>query len=208
MLLLRALKILLALAVLAVGIPGLLWGGGFLLYAGAVSSMEEPETIEPTDAIIVLTGGSNRVSRGLDLLADHKARDLLISGVHKDVKLKEILAIWGYKSPLPDCCITLGFEAGNTLGNAIEARKWVDEHQAKSVRLITANYHMPRALLEFRHALPGIALIPHPVMPDQFNPDDEHFWKLAFLEYHKYLISFIRVNFFPLDTSPLPQALK
>lgn len=205
---LRFLKICLTIAVIAVGIPGLLWGCGFIIFAGSVSSMAEPEIIKPTDAIIVLTGGTNRVSRGLDLLADHKATDLLISGVHKDVKLKEILQRWGYKSPLPDCCITLGREAGNTIGNALEAHKWVQETDAKSVRLITANYHMPRALLEFHHTLPGIEITPHPIIPDNFSPKQEEFWKLAFLEYHKYLISFIRITFFPLDTSPLPQALK
>lgn len=205
---LRFLKICLTIAVLAVGIPGLFWGCGFIVFAGSISSMAEPQVIKPTDAIIVLTGGSNRVSRGLDLLADHKATDLLISGVHKDAKLEEILNIWGYKSPLPDCCITLGREAGNTIGNAIEAQKWVEKTGAKSVRLITATYHMPRALLEFHHTLPGIDITAHPIIPDSFSPKEEEFWKLAFLEYHKYLISLIRVNLFPLDTSPLPQALK
>ncbi len=205
---LRFLKICLTIAVLVVGIPGLLWGCGFIIFAGSISSMAEPEIIKPTDAIIVLTGGTNRVSRGLDLLSEGKASDLLISGVHKDVKLKEILAIWGYKTPLPDCCITLGREAGNTIGNALEAQKWVDETHATTVRLITANYHMPRALLEFRHTLPGIQIIPHPIIPENFTPREQEFWKLAFLEYHKYLISFIRVHFFPSDTSPLPQALK
>lgn len=205
---LRFLKIFLTLAVLAVGIPGLLWGCGFIIFAGSISSMAEPEIIKPTDAIIVLTGGTNRVSRGLDLLSEGKASDLLISGVHKDVKLKEILAIWGYKTQLPECCITLGREAGNTIGNALEAQKWVEENHAATVRLITANYHMPRALLEFRHTLPGIQIIPHPIIPENFTPREQEFWKLAFLEYHKYLISFIRVHFFPSDTSPLPQALK
>lgn len=205
---LKFLKILLTIVALATILPVVMWGCGFVIFAGTVSAMTEPETIQPTDAIIVLTGGTNRVARGLDLLSENKAKDLLISGVHKDVKLNELLKLWGYKSPLPDCCITLGREAGNTIGNAIEARKWVDSNGAKSVRLITANYHMPRALVEFRHMLPGIAITPHPIIPENFTPKHEEFWKLTFLEYHKMLMSFIRVTFFPLDTSPVPQALE
>lgn len=204
----RLLKVLLTFSILVLAVPGLLWACGFIVFAGTVSAMAEPATIEKTDAIIVLTGGTNRVSRGLDLLADHKAEDLLISGVHKDVKMNELLTLWGYKSTLPDCCITLGREAGNTIGNAIEAKNWVDSNGARTARLITANYHMPRALLEFRHALPGITIIAHPVIPENFSPKQQEFWKLAFLEYHKLLLSTFRVIFFPLETSPVPQALQ
>lgn len=205
---LQFLKVLLTIAVMATAIPALMWGCGFIVFAGTVSAMAEPEVIEPTDAIIVLTGGTNRVARGLDLLAEGKAQDLLISGVHKDVKLQELLGIWGYKSALPDCCITLGREAGNTIGNAIEAHKWIEKTDAKSVRLITANYHMPRALVEFRHMLPGITIVPHPVIPENFSPKHAEFWKLTFLEYHKMMMSFFRVTFFPLETSPVPQVLE
>lgn len=204
----RLLKIILILAMLAIAVPGLIWSCGFVIFAGSVAAMMEPANIKPTDAIIVLTGGTNRVSRGLDLLADHKAKDLLISGVHKDVKIKELLVLWGYKTPLPDCCITLGREAGNTIGNSLEAQKWVAETGAKSVRMITANYHMPRALLEFRHTMPGVEIVPHPIVPENFTPRTREFWKISFLEYHKLLISIIRLTFFPLDTSPMPQALK
>lgn len=204
----KFLKVLLTIALLATLIPAALWACGFVIFAGSVSSMVEPEAIEPTDAIIVLTGGTNRVARGLDLLSEGKATDLLISGVHKDVKLNELIDIWGYKSELPDCCITLGHEAGNTIGNAIEAQEWVIKNGAKSVRLITANYHMPRALVEFKHTLPGVRIIPHPIIPDNFSAKHQEFWKLAFLEYHKMLMSFVRTTFFPFDTSPVPQALQ
>ena len=202
------LKILLTVAALTVGLPALVWACGLIIFTGSVCSMIEPEHVDPADAIIVLTGGTNRVSRGLDLLADDKAKDLLISGVHKDVKLGELLKLWGYKHPLPDCCITLGREAGNTIGNALEAQKWVAGTGAQSVRIITANYHMPRALLEFRHALPGIKIVPHPVIPEHFSPRKREFWKITFIEYHKLLLSIVRVLFFPLDTSPVPQALQ
>ncbi len=204
----RFLKVLLTISILAVGIPTLIWACGFIVFTGVISAMIEPENPEATDAIIVLTGGTNRVSRGLDLLAEGKAKELLISGVHKDVKQAELLTLWGYKKPLNDCCITLGHEAGNTIGNAIEARKWVEATSPKSIRLITATYHIPRALLEFRHALPAVTIIPHPVIPENFQPRSAEFWKLSFLEYHKLIMSTVRVLFFPLETTPVPQALQ
>ena len=190
----------------AMALVFLIWACGFIIFTGTISSMNEPKKIDKTDAIIVLTGGTNRVTRALDLLADDKASYLLISGVNKDVKLKELLA--GYKKPLSDCCITLGYEAESTLGNAIEARKWVSENHIKTVRLITSTYHMPRSMLEFRHALPEIELVSHPVIPENFTPDQERFWNICFLEYHKMMISIIRVVFYPSEIHPLPAALK
>ncbi|PZP55799.1 MAG: YdcF family protein [Micavibrio aeruginosavorus] len=186
----------------------IIWIGGFIMFTGIISSMNEPKTVKGTDAIIVLTGGTNRVMRALDLLSDGKAKYLLISGVNKDVKLKELTGRWGYKKPLPDCCITLGYQAETTLGNAIESREWVRENKIKTVRLITATYHMPRSALEFHHALPDTEIIRHAVIPENFMPDGEKFWKICFLEYHKFLISIVRVLFYPTEVNQLPSAMK
>ncbi len=204
----RIFKLLLTLACIVVLVPGLMWGAGLIIFTGSICSMMEADAGEKTDAIIVLTGGTNRVSRGFDLLADDKADYLLISGVHKDARLHELQKLWGDKRPLPQCCITLGKEAENTIGNSLEARKWVEENHATSIRLITANYHMPRALLEFRHALPEANIVADPVVPQDFTPRQKEFWRITFTEYHKLLLSAVRVLFFPLDTSPIPQALK
>lgn len=195
---------------LAVGIACVfcIWACGFIVFTGTVSSMNEPKKIESTDAIIVLTGGTNRVTRALDLIAEGKANHLLVSGVNKGVKLKELIKLWGYKKPLPEGSIALGYEAESTLGNALEARTWVNENNIKTVRLITANYHMPRSMLEFRHALPNTEIISHPVIPEHFGPDQKKFWKLCFVEYHKFLVSQVRVRFYPAEIHPLPAAMQ
>ena len=204
----RIFKLLVTVAGILVIVPTLIWACGLIIFTGSICSMVTIKNPERTDAMIVLTGGANRVSRGFDLLARGKAQYLLISGVHKDAKLNELVKIWGSKRTLPDCCITLGREAENTIGNSIEAQKWVARNKVKTVRLITANYHMPRALVEFRHTLPGITIIPDPVIPKNFNPRQSEFWKITFTEYHKLILSTVRVLFFPSDTSPVPQALK
>jgi uncharacterized SAM-binding protein YcdF (DUF218 family) len=194
---------------LAILIPILLWAGGYIVFAGTVANMMEPKTFQKTDTIIALTGGTNRVTRALDLLAEGKSPYLLISGVNKDVKLKELLTLWDYQNKnLPTKAITLGFNAGNTLENAIEARDWVRGHNANQIRLVTANYHMPRALLEFHHAIPEASIIPNPVIPSELSARSQKFWQICFLEYHKFLLSFVRVVLYPSETNPVLPALR
>jgi uncharacterized SAM-binding protein YcdF (DUF218 family) len=185
-----------------------LWAIGFAAFAGYVGAMREPRDAEKTDAIIALTGGTNRLARALELLSDGRAKNLLISGVGKEARLDDLVKIWGYRKPLPDCCIDLGFEAENTLGNAREAREWAKRNDVRSLRLVTATYHMPRALFEFRVAMPDVRILSHPVIPEGFQPDDRTFWQLCFLEYHKLLMSAFRAAFYPADRNPFPQAIK
>lgn len=192
---------------LTVFIPLFAWAAGFIIFTGTICSMTEPKLPSHTDAAIVLTGGTNRINKGIDLLATGATDNLLVSGVHRDVKINEILALWSKEKKAPPCCITLGREAGNTIGNAQEAKKWLDHIDAKTVTLITANYHMPRALLEFHHELPDLKVIPYPVQPEDFDPKMKIFWKTDFLEYHKLLITLFRIIVFPQETNPLPDAM-
>lgn len=178
--------------------PLFLWLCGFIIYTGSVTSMMEPHDPQKTDAIIVLTGGSNRVTKGFDLLTQKKADQLFISGVHKTVKLKELLTLWGYEEKVPQCCITLGKTANTTIGNALETRSWIIEHNIRSIRLITATYHMPRAMVEFRQVLPSLTIIPHPVQPDDFSVRTKKFWQLMVIEYNKLLASAGRIFLFLL----------
>jgi uncharacterized SAM-binding protein YcdF (DUF218 family) len=194
---------------LAILIPIAIWAGGYIVFTGTVANMMEPKTLEKTDTMIALTGGTNRITRALDLLTETKTRHLLISGVHKDVKLKELLSLWKYdQKKLPKCCIDLGYSAGNTLENAIEARNWVRAKNATSIRLITANYHMPRSLLEFHHAIPEAQIIPHAVTPEDLSARELKFWRLCFIEYHKFLLSFVRILFYPAELNPVLPPLR
>lgn len=203
---LKIIKYLLNLLILIVGIPFLIWIAGFIIFTGSICVMIEPKSPQKTDAAIVLTGGTNRINKGLDLLADGKTSELLVSGVHKDVEIKDIMALWGEKDGVPPCCITLGREAGNTIGNAQEAKKWLTHIDASNVTVITANYHMARALLEFRHELPDIKIVPYPVLPEDFDPKKPIFWKTAFLEYHKFLMTLFRIIAYPTETKPMPDS--
>src|SRR3546814_5646529 len=98
------------------------------------------------------------------------------------------------------CCVVLGYEADNTRGNAVETAAWMKDQGFTSLRLVTATYHMPRSLLEFRRLMPNIEIIPHPVFTEHFKRDDWWMWpgssSLLITEYTKYLGAMLRG---PLD---------
>src|SRR5215470_6947797 len=153
------------------------WLGG-LIYFTTLIPDSVTDAATATDGIVVLTGGSDRLREGLQLLADGKAKRLLISGVYRDARLDDLLreAPAGLSKQMRDCCITIGYRAGNTLGNATEAAEWAAANNVHSLRLVTADYHMPRSLLEFSRALPGALIVPHPVFPAKVKSGEWWLW--------------------------------
>jgi uncharacterized SAM-binding protein YcdF (DUF218 family) len=155
------------------------------------------------DGIVVLTGGTSRVSDALELLAAHRGKRLLITGVNPGTTTADIAReIPNYKSLLT-CCVDLDYSALNTLGNATQARLWASGHGFRSLIVVTSTYHMPRALAELEHQLPHAALIPFPVLSDRLRI--EPWWsnsdttKLVVSEYLKYLYAQVRMRF---DSAP------
>lgn len=168
-----------------------LWIIGYGLYIGSVLTKTIQDETQKTDAIIVLTGGENRIDEGLRLFADGMAPELFITGVFPGVQESELIKNWDGK-PLPSCCITLGYEATTTFQNAQETKEWLKDHKdVKTIRLVTANYHMNRALLEFKHALHGYEIISHPIIQNEVNPSKLWFWIINLKEYNKTLVRWI-----------------
>ena len=166
------------------------WFAGLLWYADRIPA-DPPPVGERTDAIVVLTGGSARLSEGLRLLAEGRGDRLFVSGVYRGIEVDELLQLARRKPDDVECCITIGYAADNTAGNASETARWVRAAGHRSLRLVTANYHMPRSLLEFRRALPDIRIVAHPVFPDAFKRDCWWCWRNSLLlvasEFNKYL---------------------
>jgi uncharacterized SAM-binding protein YcdF (DUF218 family) len=189
------------LQLVAAAVTALLaWFAGLVYFASSIpEDVADPQT--STDAIVVLTGGSDRLQEGLRLLAAGKAKQLLISGVNQKATLADLLK----RAQVPPesippllavCCITVGYQADNTAGNAREAAAWMAANNLRSLRLVTADYHMPRSLLEFGRAMPGITILPHPVFPEEVKRDEWWLWpgtaSLLVNEYHKYLVALAR----------------
>jgi uncharacterized SAM-binding protein YcdF (DUF218 family) len=178
-----------------------LWFYGFLGFVAAVDALPE-QIIEPsldkTDAIIVLTGGSERVATGIELLESGTGKKLFISGVHKKLSLEGILGNQPVSPSLRACCIILGYQAGSTFGNAEETREWMTIEGYHSLRLVTANYHMPRSLLLFHAAMPDVTIIPHPIAPDSVKLytwwQHPHTIELLVVEYIKFLLANIKTE--------------
>jgi uncharacterized SAM-binding protein YcdF (DUF218 family) len=151
--------------------------------------VEDPDSV--TDAVVVLTGGSLRLTAGFHLFAERRAPLLFISGVNPEVELRSLPAFAGADREALACCVSLGHAAGDTIGNAEETAEWATSRGVHSIRLVTAAYHMPRSLLEFRRLMPATGFVPHPVFPPGFNRD--RWWgtaasiNLVVGEYTKYL---------------------
>jgi len=176
-----------------VAIAGL--AAGSLLLVGLIR-FAIPPAVEnqpaPSDAIVVLTGGSLRLLSGIDLLREGKGCVLFVSGVPEQVTLGELLRGAGKDTPhWLICCIVVGHEAQNTAGNAIETARWMRREGYHSVRLVTSWYHMPRSLLEFGRAMPDVEIIPHPVFAEEVKQQNWWAWRgtaaLLIGEYGKYL---------------------
>ncbi len=113
-------------------------------------SQGRPLDARKSDAIVVLTGGPGRIDRGLELLRQGASRHMLVSGVAPEVKPGELAAQYHIERRLMACCIELGHQASDTRQNADETAAWVHAHGYKSVRLVTADWHMPRARWSWR----------------------------------------------------------
>lgn len=166
--------------ILALGL--LAWILGFAWFA---LLLPQPATQVKTDAVVVLTGGANRIDRGLVILAKGKADRLLISGVDRDVRPSELAVQYAGYERWFKCCVDLGFEAVDTRSNALETARWAAKHKITSLRLVTHDWHMRRARLELDKALAkdvrvtNDAVLTRPTL------------KVLFTEYNKYWLRWI-----------------
>jgi len=188
----------LAILVVSLAVLAILYLYGLLRFIDAIpTDMADRDSV--TDAIVVLTGGSLRVGTGFRLLGEGKADKLFVSGVHRTVEPHQLLASVPHLDQMRaklECCVTLGYAADDTIGNAVETAGWAAATGVRSFRLVTASYHMQRSLLEFHRIMPQARIVPHPVFPPHFQRD--RWWRhpgtagLILAEYNKILVARLR----------------
>ncbi len=179
-------KLLFLLALLAI-----LWAAGLWAFAERVAASTPAAEPPSADGVVVLTGGSAvRLEAAEQLLEDGEGRRLLISGVNPQVTRTQVKQAARGVGRKWDCCVDLGFRAENTRGNAQETAAWARHNGYRSLIVVTADYHMPRAILELGARTPGVQLHRYPVVTDL---DARRWWRSGVsvrrmaLEYCKYL---------------------
>lgn len=179
-----------ALALLV--IVALIWAVGLLAFGARVERSTPAEEPPVSDAVVALTGASTlRLEAAVKLLENGKGRRLLVSGVNKLATRKDIKSVTKAQKPIYDCCVDLDYTAADTAGNAEQIADWAKSKGYRSLIVVTADYHMPRAMLEVRAALPGVRLIAYPVATETL--DASRWWadgvqaRRMAIEYCKYL---------------------
>ena len=180
---------------LAFGMAALVFG--FMLFASSVTR-DEVSGWDKADGIVVLTGGDNRMEAGAKLMGEGRAKRLLISGVNKKVTREEMQRLLGLEAQTFNCCVDLGYEALDTVGNADETRTWAKTNGYTKLIIVTSRYHMPRSMAELALAMPGVTLLPYAVTPKHFP--DTGWWlhiattRVLLSEYLKYLPAVARLT--------------
>jgi uncharacterized SAM-binding protein YcdF (DUF218 family) len=182
--------------VIAGGLGAFALAFGFVLFATSIMR-DKTEDTQKADGIVVLTGGDTRIQAGAKLLAEGRGKRLLISGVNRKVGREEIRHISGLNNDLYTCCVDLGYEALDTVGNADETRTWARTNGYHRLIVVTSTYHMPRSLAELALAMQDIEFIAHTVTPRSFP--ETGWWlhvrttRLLLSEYLKYLPAVARL---------------
>jgi uncharacterized SAM-binding protein YcdF (DUF218 family) len=159
---------------------------GFILFSVTLGS---PAAGQHTDAVVVITGGSGRIEHGIDVLSKGNAKRMLIAGTDPSVTKPDLIRRLGGKKKLFDCCVDLGSESVDTRSNAEEAKRWLDKHRYKSLRLVTSDWHMRRARYEFRRVMNG----KYELVPDAVKTEPR--FTTLFGEYNKLLLRRVAVIF-------------
>jgi uncharacterized SAM-binding protein YcdF (DUF218 family) len=171
----------------------LIWAAGLFAFASRVQHSTEVPYPPPHEGIVALTGANSdeRISAAVDLLAENRGKRVLVSGVNREVTREEVRRLSNAARRLYDCCVDLGFTAADTVGNARETAEWAKAMRYSSLIVVTADYHLPRAMLELRAVMSDLQLTPYAVATPSL--DARRWWRrprsarLMVVEYCKYL---------------------
>lgn len=164
-----------------------IWTFGFNGYLNRLENHLTPPPAQSYDAIVVLTGGSGRIEKGVELITQARGQKLLISGVNTDYANETILEAINVSDAMKSCCIELGRNASDTVGNAQETAAWAKANDFEKILIITSDFHMDRALVELTLRDQRLEYIPLAIK------SSDNTTRLA-IEYSKYLISLLRSN--------------
>ncbi|THD61058.1 YdcF family protein [Phenylobacterium sp.] len=175
---------------------GLIWTAGLFAFVDRIQRSTEDQPMPAVaDGIVTLTGANSneRIAAAVELLTVRKGHRVLVSGVNREVTRDQLRNATGAVRRIYDCCVDLGFNAVDTVGNARETADWARAMRYQSLTIVTSDYHMPRAMLELRAVMrpPAFALQAYPVPTASLQT--RRWWRspgavrLLTVEYCKYL---------------------
>ena len=172
----------------------LIWTAGLFAFAARVQHSTPLPSPKPAEGIVVLTGANSneRIAAAVELLTEGLGRRVLVSGVNREVSREELRTASRTARRFYDCCVDLGFNAADTVGNARETAEWAHAMRYESLIVVTSDYHMPRAMLELRAVLrPPMVLetyaVPTPALKIRRWWRSPGATRLLVVEYSKYL---------------------
>ena len=178
------------------------WAAGLAWF---IRIADQAEPAPPrADGIVALTGGAERVETALRLLSAGRAEWLLVSGIGPGSDLAALARRSGVDAAALTPRVELGRQATSTRGNAIETEAWVRSKGIHSLIVVTAWYHMPRALTELARAMPGVVLYPVPVEPEGSHVPALATARLLAEEYTKYLAARLDLTALRAERPPVP----
>ncbi len=177
----------------------IIWAVGLWVFAANLPEPLSQEDISRTaesraDAILVFTGGNDRLDTGFDLLRNNHAKELFISGVHGGVEVVSLIKNFSNDNQQKiSCCVTVGYNARDTYGNAKESLSWLKANDYKRIILVTSSYHMPRSLYYLRQADLPLKIFTYPILSEYGRNNS---WgdlpgtrALIISEYNKYVVT-------------------
>lgn len=177
----------------------LFWLVGLLAFANRVDQSTPAADPPAADGVVALTGRSDlRITSAMKLLERGKGQRMLVSGVNPHASRADMRGVARATRRMYDCCVDLGYQATDTVGNARETAQWAKAHGYQTLILVTSDFHMPRALLELEAAMPGEHVIPYPIPTTEL--DAKHWWRSResirrmAAEYSKFLVILARTS--------------
>jgi len=188
----HGLRILTVAAIISVALIAM----GFFRFTDTIAELKATEITGEVDAIVALTGGYQRIDQALALLEKGVGERLLISGVNPSTSGAALRRATGTKMATFACCVDIGYEALDTIGNANETAGWIRQRGYNRILVVTNNYHMPRSLLELSQASPDVTFLAYPVTHADLKTEtwlsDPIALRTLFMEYAKYSLARLR----------------
>ncbi|MGI8315490.1 YdcF family protein [Halobacillus mangrovi] len=149
---------------------------------------------EKSDAIILLSGGEERLEQAVKLYKDERANKIILTNSTEHWTKVETVSERG----IPTQDLLEEPKATSTFENATLSKEIMKEHNFKSAIVVTSDYHARRTKMTFDRVYESDIQLSYSFADSFFNPNDgltERETKTVFTEYVKMIAYWPRLLF-------------